>query len=118
MYKRGFVLPTLQKYHCTERGGERERERERERSWGSAVGIVTMIGAGHFENSYFDIREGQRVLVFCKLLRPTLGPTQLPFQWITDALYPTVKWPGLETHRAAPINVDINPLKTKRICFI
>jgi len=47
------------------------------------------------------------IFVFAIALRPALGHTQLPSQWVPDALYLGVKWPGREAENSPPSNAEI-----------
>jgi hypothetical protein len=57
-------------------------------SWGSSVSIATRIWAGQPE---FDSSRARDFLLATVSIL-TLGPTQLPIQWVPGALSPGVKW--------------------------
>lgn len=44
----------------------------------------------------------QGIVLFYKAPRPTLGPTQLPIQWVPQALFPGIKRPMREADHSCP----------------
>jgi hypothetical protein len=46
----------------------------------------------------FNSRQGLGIFLFITASKPVLGPTQLPIQWVSRALYLGVKRPGREAN--------------------
>jgi len=46
--------------------------------------------------------------LFTTKFRPNLGPTQPPFQWVSEALTSGVKLPGHEADHLPPSRAEVN----------
>jgi hypothetical protein len=49
-----------------------------------------------------------KVLLLSTASRPTLGPTQPPFQWVSEAISPGVKRPGSEADNSLPSSAEVH----------
>jgi hypothetical protein len=58
------------------------------------------------EESGFDSRQGQVILLFPTSLRPALGPIQFSFLLVPRALPPEVKRPGREAGHSPVSSVE------------
>ena len=56
--------------------------------------IIIMITRLQDGRSGFDSWEGQQIFLFYKMSRLNLGSTQPLIQWVLEALFLRVKWPG------------------------
>jgi hypothetical protein len=59
------------------------------------------------EESGFGSLQGQHIFLFYMTSRPALGPTQLPVQWVTVAVYPGIKRQGREADHLSPSSVEV-----------
>jgi hypothetical protein len=75
-------------------------------SRGSAVGIATGYGLDDREVR-FRVSVESRIGNFSIPLRPALGPTQPPIQWVLGALSPGVKRQGREAGHSPPTSVEV-----------
>lgn len=68
-----------------------ERNKEKQPGWGKRY--VDQTSGWTTDESWFNSRYVQEIFLFYKAPRPTLGPTQLPIQWVPRALFPGIKRP-------------------------
>jgi hypothetical protein len=61
---------------------------------------MTRLRTTQLKNSGSIPGKGKRIVSICKASIPALGPTQSPVQWILQALFLAVKWPGRETNHS------------------
>jgi hypothetical protein len=74
-------------------------------SQGNSVNIETSLRTGP---PGFNSRQGQWwIYLFSTASKPALGLTQLPIQWVPEALSPGVKRPGREANHSPPSNGEV-----------
>jgi hypothetical protein len=71
------------------------------KSWDGSVGTATGCGLG------FDFQQGQEIFPSSTASRPTLGPTQLPIQWLPGDLSAKVKRQGREPDHSPPSSAEV-----------
>jgi hypothetical protein len=74
----------------------------------SVVGIAT--GCGLDNGGGRSSSPGRVENFLCTFLRPALGPTQPPVQWVTGAFSPVVKRPGREVDQSPPANAEVKKM--------
>jgi hypothetical protein len=55
----------------------------------------------------FDSWRGLRIFLLTTPSRTSLGPTQPPIQWVPEALFLGIKWPGLEADHSPPSSAEV-----------
>jgi hypothetical protein len=70
--------------------------------------IFSGVALGYqLDDRGFESRQRLGIFFFTTVLRPALGPTQLPIQWVTGALSLGVKRPGHEANNSPPSTTEV-----------
>jgi hypothetical protein len=56
----------------------------------------------------FNSRQGHKFLLYSTVSSPVMEPTHPPIHWVSVAVSPGIKWPGLEADQSPPSSAEVN----------
>jgi hypothetical protein len=70
--------------------------------------LLRTVALGYgLDDPGFESRQCLGIFLITTTSRPALGPTQPPIQWVPEAHFLGVKWPGSEADHSPPSSAEI-----------